>query len=484
MSNKTISFNEAKSPTLLLHSVHLNSTLARIGRARLRSGNKATLLINGKETYEDWLNAIDNAKKWIHLENYIFQSDTIGKKFAEALIKKSQEGVKVKVLYDWFGCISTPKSFWNHMRKFGVEVRVVSPLSFLSLHRIFRRDHRKFLGVDGIYGSLGGVCIGDQWLENSPATQLPYRDTAVSITGPAVVDLEAAFAKLWDKMGKESLSTDERISDLSFPQVNGEDAVRVISQEPGKMRILKVLELMIQGAEKRLWIADAYFLAVPSLYQALINAAKDGVDVRILLPSTNDIPWVAALSRTGYRQLLEAGVRIWEYSGLMMHSKTTVIDGWWSRIGSTNLNISSLLLNWELDLIIEDRNFSQKMEKVYERDLKDAIEICLFKKDRNKIRAQRTSTNLEKKANKTKLKTTSGSSRFVSTAARIGTAALASSGKALLMHEKKIGAFVSSLSILLSTVIFFFPRIFAWPFSLVFLLLGIAGFVRTFQRVR
>ena len=134
------------------------------------------------------------------------------------------------------------------------------------------------------------------------------------------------------------------------------------------MRTLRMLQLLTAGVEERLWITDAYFLSMAILSQSLMSVARDGVDVRVLLPATNDLPWIGALSRTGYRQFLESGVRIFEYDGPMIHAKIVVADGWWSKVGSTNLNVQSLAANWEIDLVAEDTGFAEKMEKLFEED--------------------------------------------------------------------------------------------------------------------
>jgi phosphatidylserine/phosphatidylglycerophosphate/cardiolipin synthase-like enzyme len=253
----------------------LDRALARASDAPLREGNRLELLRNGPDTYEDWLAAISGAERWVHLDNYIFSDDEVGERFARALIRKAEEGVSVRVLYDWFGCLDVARSFWRRMREAGVDVRAVNPPTLGGPLGAIRRDHRKLLAVDGEYASTGGVCISDGWLVTSPETGLPYRDTAVGIRGPAV----------------------------------------------------------------------AYFLSMAILSQSLMSVARDGVDVRVLVPATNDLPWIGALSRTGYRQFLEAGVRIFEYGGPMIHAKTLVADGWWSKVGSTNLNVASLVAN-------------------------------------------------------------------------------------------------------------------------------------------
>src|ERR671921_902527 len=143
------------------------------------------------------------------------------------------------------------------------------------------------------------------------------------------------------------------------------------------MRTLRMLELLTAGLQERLWITDPYFLSMPILTQSLMATARDGVDVRVLTPATVDIAWIGRASRAGYRQFLEAGVRIFEYGGPMIHAKTLVADGWWSKVGSTNLNVASLVANWEIDLVAEDTDFAAQMEELFEEDLSNAREVLL-----------------------------------------------------------------------------------------------------------
>src|ERR671921_2002260 len=330
----------------------LDIALARASDASLREGNRLRLLKDGPNTYDDWLAEIAQAAHWVHLENYIFRADEVGHRFAEALCEKAAQGVRVRVLYDWFGCLDTPRAFWRRLRGAGVEVRAANPPTLGTPLGVIRRDHRKLIAVDGTYASTGGVCISEGWLVRSPETGLVYRDTAVSVRGPAVGDLERAFAGAWDEAGQPLPEEERPGAENIFP--TGDDEVRVVIQEPRKRRTLRMLGLLTAGVERRLWITDAYFLSMPILTQALMSTARDGVDVRVLVPATNDLALIGALSRSGYRQFLEAGVRIFEYGGPMIHAKTVVADGRWSKVGSTNLNFSSLAANWEIDLTADD----------------------------------------------------------------------------------------------------------------------------------
>ncbi|MDQ3506962.1 MAG: phospholipase D-like domain-containing protein [Actinomycetota bacterium] len=458
----------------------LNKALARASDAPLREGNRLGLLLNGPNTYDEWLAEISGAEKYIHLENYIFRNDGVGGRFAEALSRKASESVPVRVLYDWFGCLDVPRSFWRDMRSSGVEVRAVNPPTLGSPFGATRRDHRKLLVVDGEYGSTGGICIEDGWLVTSPDSGLPYRDTAVGVRGSAVADIDRAFAEVWNESG-EKLPDGEYARPGDIPDI-GDKNVRIVIQEPSRMRILRVLQLICAGAQDRIWIADAYFLSMPVLTQALMSAAKDGVDVRVLVPATNDLPWIGVVSRTGYRQFLESGIRIFEYGGPMMHAKTTVVDGWWSRVGSTNLNVSSLTANWEMDLVAEDKEFGGEMERAFEDDLSNAREIRLEKsrrpEARPRVRPEARIQSAERRNRRVRRNFAGSGGGAAATAARVGSSALQKSAAPLDTHENTIAAAVGAALLAASLLGAKFPKAIAWPISLVAGVLGGLGIIR------
>jgi cardiolipin synthase A/B len=457
----------------------LDRALARTSDAPLREGNRLGLLKNGPSTYDDWLTAMGRARRWVHLDNYIFQDDTTGKRFAEALAAKAAEGVRVRVLHDWFGCVDVSRSFWRELRETGVEVRAVNPPTLGAPLGVVRRDHRKLLAVDGEYASTGGVCISDGWLVRSPETGLAYRDTAVSVLGPAVADIDRAFAAMWDETG-EALPKDERPKADRIPPA-GQEAVRIVVQEPRKMRTLRVLQLLTAGVERRLWITDAYFLSVPILTQALMASARDGVDVRVLVPATNDIPWIGRASRAGYRQFLESGVRIFEYGGPMIHAKTLVADGRISKVGSTNLNFSSLAANWEIDLVAEDPGFASQMEQLFEEDLANAREVRLVSSARGtKAEPDRPINDSNRGARRGVVGSGTGSS---ATIVRVGSAALQKSGAPLRTHEHALAAATSASLLGISLLGLRFPRLLAWPLALISTLFGGLGVVRAARSV-
>ncbi len=452
----------------------LDRALARTSDAPLREGNRLALLKDGPNTYDDWFAAISRAQRWIHLDNYIFQDDGTGRRFAEALSAKAAEGVSVRVLYDWFGSLDVKRSFWQRLRKSGVDVRAVNPPTLGGPLGAIRRDHRKLLAVDGEYASTGGVCIADGWMVRSKETGLPYRDTAVSARGPVMADINRAFTKLWGELVEE-LPVEERTDPEDIPEA-GETSARLVIQEPRRMRTLRMLELLTAGVQERLWVTDPYFLSLPILTQSLMATARDGVDVRVLVPATNDLPWIGALSRTGYRQFLEAGVRIFEYGGPMIHAKTVVADGWWSKVGSTNLNVASLVTNWEIDLVAEDPGFAQKMEQLFEEDLSNAREVRLAGTGGHpRVRPERPIQTSDRDARRGVVGSGSGGS---ATILRVGSTALQKSGYPLATHEKALAAAASGTLLGVSLLSLRFPRFLAWPLAATGAIYGGLGVLR------
>ena len=455
----------------------LEGILGRVSDAPLRGGNSIALLTNGPDTYDDWLAAIARAQRWIHLDNYIIANDEIGNRFAEALSAKAAEGVRVRVLHDWFGCMDVPRSFWRSMREAGVEVKAVNPPASGPPLGVIRRDHRKLLVVDGEYGSTGGVCIADGWMVRSKETGLPYRDTAVSVRGPVVADINRAFTSLWGELVEE-LPDAER-PDPGDIEVAGETAARLVVQEPRRMRTLRMLELLTAGVQERLWVTDPYFLSLPILTQSLMATARDGVDVRVLNPATVDIAWIGRASRAGYRQFLEAGVRIFEYGGPMIHAKTLVADGWLSKVGSTNLNFSSLAANWEIDLVVEDTDFANQMEELFEDDISNSREVRLDRSGpRPKVRPERQVDTTDSGARAGVVGSGTGSgatvSRMVPTLVQKGAAPLQT-------HEHAFAAAASGALLGASLLGARFPRLIAWPLTALGAFFGGLGVLRAVQ---
>ena len=458
-------------------------------------GNTARLLVDGSQAFPAWLDAIGRAQRYVHLENYIIRDDRTGRLFREALCDRARAGVKVRVLYDWIGCWATPRRFWKPFRDAGVEVRAFAPPSPTDPLNFLRRDHRKVVAVDGDWASVSGMCIGDEWAGDPEAGISPWRDTGVEFRGPVAAAIARAFARTWTGAGG-SIRPHE-VPDPSAVKPVGNVAVRVVEGEPGRSRIYRVSQFVAVGVERKLWITDPYFVLPPAMAEALASAARDGVDVRVLVPAYNNWPIVGGMSRAGYRPLLEAGVRLFEWEGPMIHAKTAVADGFWSRVGSSNLNLASLLGNWELDVAVTDLVFAGEMERLFLRDLESAVEISLVQsrmvpgigiRERRHvdrvIKAMPASATEERRASAREARRRSfrGSqvSRFLGRLARAATVL----GRALV-GQRTIGredtgwvSLWAFLQVALAVMGFIFPRTLAWPVAFLILWLAIASVVR------
>jgi cardiolipin synthase len=355
-----------------------DQAFSRAAGAPLVEGNKVQLLVDAQENYPAWFEAINSATRWIHFESYIIHDDECGREFAAALSAAARRGVRVRVVYDWVGALTaTTWMFWHRLRKAGAEVRAFNQPRLDSPFGWLTRDHRKMLGVDGRVGFVTGLCVGNMWCGGERCGGAdPWRDTGVAVWGPAVADIEQAFADAWSATGKPLPGDEIPLPGSIAPA--GTTSLRVIATQPATAGMFRLDQLVAAVARERLWITDAYFVGTSPYMQALIAAASDGVDVRLLMPgSGSDLPIVQNMTRAGYRQLLEAGVRIFEWNGTMIHAKTAVADGKWARVGSSNLNIQSWLGNWELDVAIEDEGFARQMEEMFLHDLENATEVVL-----------------------------------------------------------------------------------------------------------
>jgi len=449
---------------------------SRVAGAPLIGGHSVRLLKNARENYPAWLDAIGSAKRHIHFESYIIHEDDTGRKFADALIGKAQEGVRVRLIYDWVGGFGkTSRGFWNRLRAGGVEVRCYNPPRLDSPFGWISRDHRKMLSVDGQISFVSGLCVGRMW-EGVPEKRIePWRDTGIEVRGPSVADIEQAFAQVWAMIG-EPIPERELVSRGALVKA-GETALRIVANIPAMAGTFRLDQLIAALARKRLWLTDAYYAGTTAYVQALRAAAKDGVDVRLLVPNGTDIPILRPLSRAGYRLLLEAGVRVFEWNGTMLHAKTAVTDGRWARVGSTNLNISSWLGNCELDAVVEDELFAREMEEMYLQDLSNATEVVLDA--RQKVRAP------GKPPHPYPMMTSGGGrgGRAAAGAVRIGKAVGAAfTGRRMLGPvEARLMTSVGVLFLVLATLFALFPRVLAYPLFIIFVWLGGALLYRSYK---
>jgi cardiolipin synthase len=454
------------------------AAFARTAGAPLISGNRVRLLKDARENYPAWLAAIRNAKDRIHFECYIIHEDSVGQQFSDALIAKAGEGVRVRVAYDWMGGFGkASRRFWRRLRAGGVEVRCYNPPALDSPLGWVSRDHRKCLVVDGKVGFVAGLCIGMAWVGDPGRNIEPWRDTGVEIRGNAVAKIDHAFAQVWATMGPpipEAELGADAVDDA------GPTDVRVVATIPMTAGMSRVDELVAAIARKRLWLTDAYYAGMTSYVQSLKAAARDGVDVRLLVPNGTDIPLLRPLSRAGYRPLLESGVRVFEWNGTMLHAKTAVADGHWARVGSSNLNVSSWFGNCELDLVVEEETFAREMEDMYVHDLRNATEIILDRKRRVLAPGEPLHPH--------PMMTSGGGSagRAAAGALRIGSAVGAAVGNRRVFEpvEARLLAASGLLLVILASLLIFVPAVLVYPAVLFLLWTGGALLYRAIKARR
>ena len=343
-------------------------------------GNKVTLLEDGAATYPAMFAAIRAARDHVNLETYIIEDDDIGRQFSDLLLEQQGRGVQVNVIYDSIGGSNTPKAFFDRLTAGGIEVlefNPINPLAGKTTGPIFNRDHRKLLLVDGRIAFLGGINISSVYSSGSVALRpageaagnaVAWRDTDLQIEGPVVGELQKLFMATWEKQRGKPLAAREYFPVL---KPEGGEIVRAIGSTPDDPYSLIYLTLIsaIGNAEKQVYLTNAYFVPDPQLLRALKGAAARGVDVRLILPSHSDSEVVFHAGRSHYSNLLEGGVKLYERLGALLHSKTAVIDGVWSTVGSTNLDWRSFLDNDEVNAVILGREFGQRMQALFAKDL-------------------------------------------------------------------------------------------------------------------
>ena len=339
-------------------------------------GHQATLLQNGDTFYPAMLEAIRAAGDTINFQTYIFEPDEIGRKFIDAFKERARAGVEVRLLVDAFGSLKLTKRYRDELREAGVKVNRFRPLGLRNLVRFYRRDHRRAFVVDGRVGFTGGAAVSKKWKGNV-GNPHEWRDSMTRVTGPLVAGIQSAFARSWGYCTGEVIA-----GHRFFPRPDpgpGPCGLSVVSSPSDSAQPVRLLFwLSMINARNRLWISSSYFIPDRRLRQAVIERARKGVDVRILVPGnhTDALP-VQAAGRSYYDELLAAGARIFEYGPAMMHAKTVVVDGAWSIVGSANMDERSMELNEENLLGIADRGFAQSVEEGVTADIARSREITL-----------------------------------------------------------------------------------------------------------
>jgi cardiolipin synthase len=361
----------------------------QIGGSELVLGNEVTLLQDGPATYDAMFEAIRGATQHIDVESYIIEDGAVGQRFADALLERQAHGVQVNVIYDSVGTFGTGKAFFDRLTQAGVQVIEFNPVNPLAARQSWspnHRDHRKLLVVDGWLAFLGGINISNAYSSGSSPPRgrhrtgavAGWRDTDVRIAGPAVAGFERLFHDTWEKQQGRPLPE----AQPATIAVQGRHIVRAVGSTPDDAFSLIYLTLIsaISNAQEQVYLTNAYFVPDPQLMKALLDAARRGVDVRIILPAKSDSGPAFHAGRSHYAELLEAGVKIYERRGALLHAKTALVDGVWSCVGSSNLDWRSALDNDEVNAVILGREFGQQMQAAFAADLaaSEAIDLAAW----------------------------------------------------------------------------------------------------------
>jgi cardiolipin synthase A/B len=354
--------------------------------APLVAGNRATLLEDGPATYQAMFAAIRAARDHVNLEVYIFRDDEVGRGFQQLLLAKQAQGVQVSVIYDSVGSIRTPRAFFDAMKEKGVRVLEFNPvLPSTASGEVNHRDHRKLLVVDGRVAFVGGINIDDVYSSSSAATlrksqdegtKTGWRDTHVRIEGPVAAEFQKLFLDHWNKQRAQPLPARRY-----FPEVKpaGDELVRALGAvaDDESAIVYQTLLYAVKYAQKSVHLTVAYFIPDEQIVRVLGDAARRGVDVALILPGQTDFWAVFEAGRSHYTELLEAGVKIYERKRALLHSKTAVVDGVWSSIGSTNWDPRSFVHNDEINAEILGPGLAARMEQAFAEDLGQSAPIRL-----------------------------------------------------------------------------------------------------------
>jgi len=394
-----------------------------VSGAPLTAGNRVRLLPDGPATYRAMRQAIASARRYIHMETYIFEDDDTGALFADALIAKRRQGVEVALMVDAIGTLDTSGEVFRRMRQAGIAVAVFNPVNPLYARSGWspnRRNHRKLLVVDGEVGYLGGINVSDVYASTPGSGRLgsgaqgsgggshpdrggasragagpdlrsgaqdvnaagapqaagsPWRDTHLEIRGPAVGQMESVFVSAWRQQGEAGLRERQRLEPAPG---RGPVYLRILANDPRRQdgySIYLTLMSAIRSAARSIHVTMAYFVPDPAFIQALCDAAHRGVEVVLVLPGFSDSSLVFHAGRSHYASLLEAGVAIYERRNALLHAKTAVVDGVWATVGSSNMDWRSFALNYEINAVVLGPDFGGEMEALFRKDVAESVRI-------------------------------------------------------------------------------------------------------------
>ncbi|HEY8119311.1 MAG TPA: phospholipase D-like domain-containing protein [Methylophilaceae bacterium] len=355
-----------------------------VAETPLVTGNDVRLLRNGDQTFAAMFAAIKSARHTINLEYYIFEDVKNGNlSLGDLLVAKRKGGVAINIIYDGYGSATTPKAFFDRLRDAGVQIVQFNPLNPLHAASFNHRDHRKILVIDGTTAIVGGVNLSVTYESagighsvGPPANHQGsrWRDTDMQIEGLAVAELQKLFLQHWQEQNGPALKVAEYFPTLV---AKGSEVLRIIGSAParGTPRYYITMLSAIQNADRNIFLSSAFFVPTRQEKRDLIDAAKRGVDVRLLLPSVSSSASSIEVQHSHYEDLLEAGVKIYECQHEILHAKTVTVDGVWSVIGSSNFDHRSVLFNDEVDVVVVGRETAQELQAMFDDDIKSAKQI-------------------------------------------------------------------------------------------------------------
>jgi cardiolipin synthase len=362
---------------LIAGKAHIMKMLYNSNRSLLTERNRVKILVNGKVTFEHIITELENAKKHIHLEYYIIDDDRIGHEIRRILIRKAQEGLEVRVIYDDIGCWSLSDEYILSLKSAGVQVFSFMPVRFpYFTNKINYRNHRKIIVIDGKVGFVGGLNIADRYISGSEELG-PWRDTHLKIEGEAVYSLQSVFLLDWYFVSKRNIHDQDKY----FPPVEVIDRrlMQIVTSGPDSdwASIMQTFFSAIATAKSYIYISTPYFLPNESILTALRTASLSGVDVRMLLPEQADAKLVHWSSFSYIGQLLDAGIKVYLYHKGYTHSKLMMVDDAFCSIGTANMDIRSFDQNFEINALIYDQRITVAMRNIFMNDIKDLKYINL-----------------------------------------------------------------------------------------------------------
>jgi cardiolipin synthase len=360
-------------------------SIERIFKQKFSLATHVQLLWKGKDSFKTIFDAIDEAKRFVCLQFYIFKNDETGRGLSELLRKKSQEGVKVYLLYDHFGSFGTPRSFWKEMKMAGIKIRTSHPFKWTAPFYYVHRDHRKLIVIDSKRAFTGGLNIANEYSGfRLGRRSRGWRDTGIMLEGPVVGELFETFKRSWYTWGGEKIVFQNIHKAKTGKRQKGTiPALPIfVYSRKGRKRMRGLLRHSIDHAQATISLTTAYFIPSRRMITLLENAVTRGVKVRLLVPGKSDVPAASYAGKAFFKRLLKSGIEIYTYRGEMLHAKTYLFDQYWSIIGSTNLDYQSLMYNDEGNVGILDAGLAAKMAHIFEEDLKHSTQIDLKDWDR------------------------------------------------------------------------------------------------------